>query len=499
MVLKTPERPFKYEMFIGGNWVGAKSGKRFERKSPAHDVVVGTYAEADTADVDAAVSAARTAFDHGSWPRMKGADRATVINDAARAIRCNAEELAYIEVLESGKPISQARTEMEISAQLCEYAASLARHIYGETYNTLGQEMLGLIIREPMGVAGIITPWNFPLLIMCQKLPFALATGCTVVCKPSELTSGTMLKLAGILKECGLPDGVLNVVTGYGDPVGARIAEHDDVDVVSFTGSTRVGRLVLKASAGNLKKVGLELGGKSPNIIFPDADLDAAVDAVVFGVYFNAGECCKSGSILLVHRDIADEFVTRVIARAKTVPVGDPLDEATKIGAIINETQFDKIRSYIAAGRASGADLKLGGNVMPTKCGKFIEPTIFTNVTPDMKIAREEIFGPVLSVMKFDTEDDAVRIANGTHYGLSAAVWTSNLDTAFNLARGIKTGTVWVNTYLEDPPELVYGGCKESGLGRENGRSAIEEFMEQKTIQVHLGPRTNWWHVPKDE
>ena len=475
------------------------SGKRFDRKSPAHDVVIGTYPEAGTADVDAAVKAARKAFDEGPWPTMKGSDRAAVIYRAAQAIRDNAEELAYIEVLESGKPISQARVEMDISAQLCEYAASLARHIYGETYNSLGEDMLGLTIREPIGVAGLITPWNFPLLIMCQKLPFALATGCTVVCKPSELTSGTMLKMAGLLQECGLPDGVLNVVTGYGDPAGARLTGHDDVDVISFTGSTKVGKQVLQASAGNLKKVGLELGGKSPNIVFPDADLEAALDAVVFGVYFNAGECCKSGSILLAHRDIADDFLARVIERGETVPVGDPLDEDTKIGAIINETQFDKICSYIEAGKEEGAELKLGEHVMPTPCGTFIEPTVFDNVTPDMKIAKEEIFGPVLSVIKFDSEEEAIRIANNSRYGLSAAVWTSNLDTAFNLGRKIKTGTVWVNTYLEDPPELVYGGCKESGLGRENGRSAIDEFMEQKTIQVHLGPRTNWWHVPDGE
>ena len=499
MKLLPPNKPFTYKMYINGKWVESKSGKFFERRSPAHDIVIGIYPEANSEDVDLAVSAARQAFDCGPWPKMTGAERSTVLFKVAQSIRELKKELAYIEVLESGKPITQAIQEMEISAQLCEYAATLARHIYGETYNTLGEGMIGLIIHEPIGVAGIITPWNFPLLIMCQKLPFALATGCTIVCKPSELTSGTTLKLAEIFEQNGLPKGVLNVVTGYGVPVGASMAEHKGIDVISFTGSTQVGKQILKASASNLKKVGLELGGKSPNIIFPDADMEAALDAALFGVFFNAGECCKSGSVLLIHKSISESFVSTLVERAKQIPVGDPLDENTKIGAIINDKQFEKICNYVVDGEQSGAVIKLGGKAFQTTNGKFFEPTIFTQVTPEMRIAKEEIFGPVLSIIEFEDSDEAIKIANSTQYGLAMAVWTTNIDIAFKLSREIKTGTIWINTYLEDPPELVYGGCKESGLGRENGRSAIDEFMEKKTIQLHLGPRTNWWHIPSQE
>jgi betaine-aldehyde dehydrogenase len=283
-------------------------------------------------------------------------------------------------------------------------------------------------------------------------------------------------------------------VTGYGDPVGARIAEHDDVDMVSFTGSTRVGKQIVRASAGNLKKVELELGGKNPQIIFDDAKLDEALDAVVFGVYFNMGECCNSGSRLLVQSGIADDFVAAVIEKSKTVPIGDPLDDKTKVGAIINEAQFDKIAGYVSEGQKEGARLELGGDRLHTERGRFYQATVFDGVTPTMQIAREEIFGPVLSILKFDTVEEAIQIANDTVYGLSAGVWTANVDTAFRTARGIRAGTIWVNSFMDGYPELSFGGYRESGLGRELGRFAIDEFTELKTIQLHLGPRTGWWH-----
>ena len=481
-------------MLINGNWVEAQSGERYHRDSPAHDIRVGTYPKAGAEDVDAAVAAAKSAFEDPSWRLMKGADRAKLLHRVSEIIREDAEELAYIETLESGKPISQAKGEMQGTAELWEYAATLARHTYGDTYNTLGPDMLGMILREPIGVVGMITPWNFPLLIISQKLPFALAAGCTAVVKPSELTPGTTLRLGKILQEAGIPDGVVNIVTGFGQPAGARISEHPDVDMISFTGSTAVGKHIVAASQGNLKKVSLELGGKNPQIVFSDADLEAALDAVVFGAYFNMGECCNAGSRLLVQSSIADQFSQEVLKRAKTVPVGDPLDEATKVGAIINENQFGKIFEYIEQGKQEGASLQLGGGPLESESGRFIEPTVFTGVAPEMEIARNEIFGPVLSVIEFDTVDDAIRIANNTFYGLSAGVWTRNIDNAFQVARNVRAGTIWVNSYMDGYPELPFGGYKESGLGRELGRYTLDEFCELKTVQVHMGPRTNWWH-----
>ncbi len=488
-----PKTPFKYQLWISGKEVPSGSGNTFSRKSPSHGVVVGEYAKGDAADVDAAVEAAREAFDKGPWPWSPGAERMKVLLKATELIRQQKEELALIETLESGKPISQARDEVDWTAGLWEYAACLCRNVHGDTYNALGESMLGLVIREPIGVVGMVTPWNFPLLIVSQKLPFALAVGCTCVIKPSELTSGTTLRLGKILAEAGLPDGVVNIVSGYGEPVGARLSSHPDVDMLSFTGSTSVGKAVINAARANVKKVELELGGKNPQIIFADADLTAAADATVFGMCFNQGECCNSGSRLIVQRSIVDEFVHKLIELVQRVPVGDPLDEKTKIGAIASQEQFAKIMGYIDQGQQAGATLRLGGKALPILNGQFIEPTIFEGVTPDMAIASEEIFGPVLSVLTFDTAEQAIEIANDTNYGLSASVWTSDFDTALSASRRIRAGTVWVNTFLEGYPELPFGGFKESGQGREIGRFAIEEFTELKTIQLHIGKRTFWW------
>jgi betaine-aldehyde dehydrogenase len=488
-----PNTHFTHSMWVDGRSVAAKSGQTFSRESPAHGTKVGEYPLAGTDDVDAAVSAARRAFNNGSWPHLPGADRANVLLRAAALIRANKDELALIETLESGKPIKQARDEMEWSAALWDYAAALCRQLHGDSYNALGAQVLGLTIREPIGVVGMITPWNFPLLIISQKLPFALAAGCTCVVKPSELTPGTTLRLGSLLDEAGLPAGVVNIISGYGEPAGARLSEHPDIDMISFTGSTEVGKAVVGSSRSNLKKVELELGGKNPHIVFADADLEAALDAVVFGVYFNMGECCNSGSRLLVQRSIAEDFTNRVLDTAKKVPVGDPLDETTKIGAIIDGNQFEKILGYIESGVRDGARLRLGGKPLPRENGRFVEATIFDEVRPEMPIAKEEIFGPVLSILTFDTKEEAIRIANDTIYGLSAGVWTRDIDTAFTVSRGIRAGTIWINTFMDGYPELCFGGFNQSGLGRELGRFSIEEFTELKTIQVHLGPRTGWW------
>jgi acyl-CoA reductase-like NAD-dependent aldehyde dehydrogenase len=480
-------------MWIDGKRVNAANNEFIDRKSPAHDVPVTRVPAGTAADVDAAVVAARSAFDSGSWPWTSGAERSRILMDVARRLRDSVEEFALLETLESGKPISQARDEVGWTAGLWEYAAALCRHLYGDSCNALGPNVIGMILRDPIGVVGMITPWNFPMLIISQKLPFALAAGCTCVIKPSELTSATTLLLADIVAAAGMPDGVVNVVTGYGDPVGQRIANHEDIDMVSFTGSTKVGKSIVTASAGNLKKVSLELGGKNPLLVFNDADLNAAVDAARLGAFFNMGECCNSSSRILVQHEIADKFIDLLCKHAANLVVGDPLDEKTKIGAIINATQAEKILGYIDAGKNAGAKVRMGGGRKETDKGRFIQTTILDSVTPDMSIAREEIFGPVLSVIRFEEAEEAVYIANGTKYGLSAGVFTNDYNTALQTARRLRAGTVWVNSWLDGHAELCFGGYRQSGLGRELGRTAVEEFTEPKTVQLHTGPRSPWW------
>jgi len=483
--------PSDYSMLVNGRSTGALTGATFTRVSPGHDVVVGVYPDGSEADVDAAVAAARAAFDSGPWPRLSGAQRARVMRRVAELIEENLEPLARVEALEGGKPISQARGEVATTAEIWWYAATLAQHSYGDALNHIGEQYLGLMVREPIGVVGVITPWNFPLLIVSQKLPFALAVGCTTVIKPSQLTPGTTIMLAEYCREAGMPDGVVNVVTGTGG-AGRRLSEHPDVDMVTFTGSTAVGKHVIAASANTVKKVELELGGKNPQVVLPDAVMDRAVDAVVFGVYFNQGECCNSGSRLLVHESIADEFVGRVVERAREVKVGDPLDADTLVGAIASDEQMATIERLVGEGRESGAELLLGGDRLESQMGRYFQPTVFDRVDPTMSIAGEEIFGPVLSVLRFADLDEAVAIANSTIYGLSAGVWTQDIDSAITFARRAHAGTVWVNCWMDGFPEMSFGGYKQSGLGRELGRSALESFTELKTITIHTGTSSSW-------
>jgi acyl-CoA reductase-like NAD-dependent aldehyde dehydrogenase len=349
-----------------------------------------------------------------------------------------------------------------------------------------------------MGVVAIITPWNFPFLIVSQKLPFALAAGCTAVVKPSELTSGSTLVLGEILLEAGLPPGVANIVTGTGREVGATMVRHPAVDMISFTGSTAVGKMAVATAAETLKRVSMELGGKNPQLVFADADLEAALDAVLFGVYFNAGECCNSGSRLLVQREIAETFVGDIVARSRDIPVGDPLHERTKVGAIITSEHLGKIESFVAGAADAGAEIRLGGRRLAAERGRFMAPTVVAGVTPEMAIAREEVFGPVLSVLTFDHVDEAIALANATSYGLSAGVWSRDYDTCLRAARGIRAGTVWLNTFMDGFAELPFGGFGESGIGRELGRHAAVDYTEVKTLQMHSGPRTAWW-LPSPE
>jgi betaine-aldehyde dehydrogenase len=484
---------YKGQMLINGQRVDASGGKWIERRSPGNDEIVSRVPEGTAEDVNVAVAAARATFDEGGWAYLPGSEKAEIFLAVAGKITERTDELARLESLESGKVISQARDEMGWTAGLWKYAAALSQHLYGDSCNTLGASKLAMTLRDPIGVVGIITPWNFPLLVMSQKLPFALAAGCTCVLKPSELTSSTTLLLGDILNEAGLPDGVVNIVTGYGAPVGKTLCEHDDVDMISFTGSTQVGKAIVAASAGNLKKVSLELGGKNPILIFDDADLDVAVDASKLGAYFNQGECCNASSRLLVQEGIADAFVEKLKTVAADLIVGDPLDEKSKLGAIINEQQQDKITDAIQEGIDAGAKVALGGKAMCNLAGRYVETTILDHVTPDMSVASSEIFGPVVCIIRFKDAEEALQIANGTPYGLSAGVFTSNYETAINVSRRLQAGTVWVNTWLEGHNELSFGGFKQSGLGRELGQHAVEEFTEAKTIQFHTGNRQPWW------
>jgi acyl-CoA reductase-like NAD-dependent aldehyde dehydrogenase len=484
--------PFRGKLLIDGAWHDAADGCTLERHSPAHDQLVAVYAKAGVADAERAIAAARRAFDDGPWPRMKGAERARILRNVAEGILARRNEFATLESLENGKPVAQSLAEIEGAADLWHYAATLARNLHGDSYNTLGESTLGVVLRDPVGVVSIITPWNFPFLIVSQKLPFALAAGCTTVVKPAEVTSGTTVMLGEILIAAGMPAGVVNILVGRGSVVGEVLVTHPDVDMLSFTGSTGVGKQAVAKSAQTLKKVSMELGGKNPQIVFADCDWDAAVDATVYGIYFNAGQCCNSGSRVLVQEAIAEKFAAAVVERSKHVKVGDPLVAGTQVGAITTDKQLDTILSYIAGAREAGATIALGGSRI-ARPGMYIEPTVVTGVTPDMAIAREEVFGPVLSVLTFKDLDEAVALANSTLYGLSAAVWSRDFSTCLAAARRIRAGTVWVNTFLEGHAELPFGGYRESGIGRELVRLATEDYTETKTLHMHLGARTDWY------
>lgn len=490
-----PDVPFMARHLINGNWANSSDRAVFERRSPSHGVVVSRACRGTAEDVDAAVSAARAAFDDGNWSMSSGKGRATLLLKVADLIDRERERIALLEVLESGKPISQAKAEIEGAADLWRFAASLARTMHGESHNTLGKDMLGVVLKEPIGVVSIITPWNFPFLIVSQKLPFALAAGCTCVIKPSEMTPSTTVILGELLMEAGCPAGVVNIVLGFGDPVGTAMSTDPRVDMVTFTGSTRVGKSIVAATSGTLKKVSLELGGKNPQVIMPDADLDSAADAVAFGVYFNAGECCNSSSRILVHEDVVEDFISRTVALSEKVPFGDPLDPKTKVGAIISADHQAKIHAYVQDAAKSGASIRLGGESLDIDDlnGQFYSPTIVADVAPNMPIAREEVFGPVLSVLTFKTLEEAISIVNDADYGLSAGIWSENVHTCLEFARRARAGTVWTNTWMDGFPEMPFGGMKESGQGRELGRYGLEEFLETKTVTMRIGATRGAW------
>ncbi len=479
-----------FQMLIDGQWVNAKSGKTFERLSPANGQLVGTYPLADTEDVDAAVDAARRVFDSGTWSNAPAKTRHDVLRKVADLLRANIAPMATLLAQEVGKPLNMAMGEVAMAADVYEYYAGLTLDLHGEAITQYAPDAVGLTVHEPVGVVGVITPWNFPLLLLSWKVAPALAAGCTIVAKPAQLTPGTTIELGRLVLEAGAPAGVMNVVTGPGSKIGNHIAEHPKIDKIAFTGSTEVGRSVMRAAAGTIKKISLELGGKSPNIVFPDAPIDAAVAGAFFGIYLNTGQVCQAGSRLPIHESIKDEFMEKLVNFTKTVKLGDPLDPNTTMGPIVDQNQFNTVEHYVEAGKQEGAKVVVGGSRPKgngLEQGFFYEPTIFDGVRNDMTIAQEEIFGPVLSVMTFKDVDEAIALANDTMYGLAAAVWTRDLNTALKAAKGIRAGTVWVNSYhTAGLPFMPYGGYKQSGIGRELGRHGLMEYLETKAIQIKL-------------
>lgn len=485
-------RKRRFAMLIDGRSEKAASGQTVERQSPGHGLAISEWPAASADDVGKAIGAARRAFDTGPWPRMSGAERSRIMFRVAELMLEHQDELALLESLEVGKPISQARGEVAYCADLWSYAAGLARGLEGETQNTIGSNRLGLVLREPIGVVGIITPWNFPLIIVSERVPWAIAVGCTTVVKPSEFTSGTTIRLAELALDAGVPPGVFNVVTGYGDPAGQVLAEDARTDMVAFTGSLRVGMRLAEIAGRSIKRTGLELGGKGPQIVFADADIEAAADGIAFGVYHNGGQCCISGSRLIVHEDVHDDLLARVVDISKRLMFGDPLNEASRYGSMISAAHIDKVEGYVRRGVEEGATIVTGGDRLGSS-GHYFTPTIFTGVTPDMTIAKDEIFGPVLSALTFRTAEEALALANDSEYGLSASVWSKDLETALQSVRRLNAGRLWVNSVIDGTPEIPIGGFKKSGVGRELGRYGFDEYSQFKGIHVTMGRPEPWF------
>ncbi|MBT3354701.1 MAG: aldehyde dehydrogenase family protein [Candidatus Scalindua sp.] len=474
------------KLFINGRWVDSVSGKAFDTLNPATEKVITSVAEGDSADIDLAVAAAREAFENGPWKKIDARDRGRILLEIANLIEKNKDELALLDTLDNGKPINETtNADIPLVIDCFLYYAGWADKIHGETIPVRG-DFFNYTLREPVGVVGQIIPWNFPLLMAAWKIAPALACGNTIVLKPAEQTPLSALRLGEICQEAGLPDGVLNIVTGYGPTAGAALAEHMDVDKIAFTGGSATGRIIMQAASKNLKRISLELGGKSPNIVFADSDIDSAVAGAMTGIFFNQGEVCCAGSRLFIEKSIHEEFVEKLSNKAANMRVGNPEDTGTQMGAQVSKEQFDKILGYIETGKQEGAKLVTGGE----RCGErgyFIKPTIFDAVDNNMRIAKEEIFGPVVSAITFEDVDEVVRQGNLSVYGLAAAVWTKDIKKAHRLARDLKAGTIWINTYNAFDAASPFGGFKQSGFGRELGVHALELYTHVKSVWINLG------------
>ena len=471
-------------LLIDGKAVDAKSGKTFKSVNPATEAVLAEVAEGDAADIDAAVASARKAFESGGWTNMSPHARGKMLNDVADLIDKHADQLAVLETLDMGAPLTVTRNFVKYCSQTFRYYGGWPTKIMGVTAPSDPGRLI-YVSREPLGVCGLINPWNAPLNQAATKIAPALACGNTAVIKPAELTSFTTLRLAELMLEAGVPPGVLNVVSGYGAVAGAALAAHDGVDKIAFTGSTAVGKQILAAAAGNMKKVTLELGGKSPNIIFPDADVDKAIAAAASTFTRNSGQICSAGTRLFVHQSMHDEVAEKVAKIASGYKVGSPFETGIELGPLISAKQMSRVMSYVEAGNAQGAKASLAGG-RKGDVGFFVEPTVFSGVDNSMKIAQEEIFGPVLSVIPFKDEDDAVFKGNNTQYGLAAAVWTRDISRAHKVARRLQSGRVWINTYGEIDQVMSVGGYKQSGIGREMGPESIDAFTQTKSVIVRL-------------
>jgi len=488
--------PRKYQLFIDGQWIDAESGKTFSTPNPATGETFADVAEADKADIDKAVNAARRAFE-GKWSKLSARDRGRMLYKLSQLIEQHATELAELETADNGKPIKESLyVDLPQVAENFEYFAGWTTKIEGETIPVPGQ-MFNYTLREPLGVCGQIIPWNFPLLMAAWKLAPALAAGNTVVLKPAEQTPVTAMELGKLIQEAGIPDGVVNIVPGFGETAGAALAAHPGIDKIAFTGSTEVGKLIAKAAADNLTKVSLELGGKAPNIVFADADLEQAVNGAMMSIFFNQGQVCCAGSRLFVEERVKEEFLDKLKERAQRVTVGDPMDKATQMGPQVSREQLDRIKNYMDIGRAEGATVFAGGESPKLEGafqnGYFFQPTIFSEVNNQMRVAQEEIFGPVVSVIPFKDEDELIKQANDTIFGLSAGIWTRDIVRAHRFAKEIKAGVVWINTFNMFNAASPFGGYKQSGYGREMGKHALELYTQVKSVWVDLSGKPIGW------
>jgi aldehyde dehydrogenase (NAD+) len=482
---RTTRRTFQTQMLIDGKWRESVSGKRFATVNPATEEVIAEVAEGDAADIELAVKAARRAFDTGPWRKTDARDRGIMMNRLADLIESHIDELAELETLDNGKPISESRNaDLPLVIDCFRYYAGWADKIHGQTIPIRGNYFC-YTRREPVGVAGQIIPWNFPMLMVAWKWGPALAAGCTVVLKPAEQTPLTALRMGELALEAGFPEGVINIVPGFGETAGASLVAHPGVDKIAFTGEGKTAQIIMRSAAETLKRITFELGGKSPNIVFADADLDAAVDGAILGLYLNQGQCCCAGSRVFAQDKVYDQFVERLAEKVKGRKLGDPFDPATQQGPQVDKAQYDKIMSYIEKGKAQGARCVTGGERHGDK-GFFITPTVFADVQDNMAIACDEIFGPVMSVVKFSDTEEVITRANTTDYGLAAAVWTRDIGKAHAIANRVRAGTVWVNCYDVFDAAAPFGGFKRSGIGRELGEKALDNYTELKTVTVAL-------------